>query len=293
MLQALWELECLVPAHFAALFFPATGLVRKDGTAIKSPRAEGTITNAARKSLQQLYHYGYINRRLRMGQPTIYALDRGGAKYLEKVTGQPIRYRSLETLISDEFIDHLLATNDVWVAIRLSVARNNFVLLEWIKDLDIRRTHGKDDAVEVVNSKGQTVTTVPVADGFFRLRIQEPEPETIPAFLEIDLGTEPVESSDYSRRSWERKVKAYLEYFKSGKYSERYQTKAGRVLTVVSGQHGTEGERRLANMKELTEAVGGKSRFWFTTFERLREADIFTSPIWSIASREGMQSVIG
>jgi hypothetical protein len=46
------------------------------------------------------------------------------------------------------------------------------------------------------------------------------------------------------------------------------------VLTVTTS------DKRLANLKAVTEKVGGMGRFWFTTFGRVREADPIADPIW-------------
>jgi hypothetical protein len=58
------------------------------------------------------------------------------------------------------------------------------------------------------------------------------------------------------------------------------------VLTVTTG------ERRLANLKKITEEAGGKSRFWFTTFEQLTSNTALNQPIWQIAGREGEYSLV-
>src|SRR4051812_20246054 len=62
-------------------------------------------------------------------------------------------------------------------------------------------------------------------------------------FLEVDLGTVTGISSVYGKRDFGRKIRAYLAYYQSGQYEERYSTNKGRVLIVTSG------ERRLANLK--------------------------------------------
>ena len=69
-------------------------------------------------------------------------------------------------------------------------------------------------------------------------------------------------------------------------YEARYGTRHGRILTV------TIGERRLANLKAITEEVGGKARFWFTTIERIRAGDILTDPIWWVATRNTIHALV-
>ena len=45
-------------------------------------------------------------------------------------------------------------------------------------------------------------------------------------------------------------------------------------------------------MKAVTEKVGGKSRFWFTTFDRLHPAAVYTQPIWSVASKHEPHTLV-
>ena len=78
---------------------------------------------------------------------------------------------------------------------------------------------------------------------------------------------------------------AFIEYYRSGKYHARYHTKSMRILTVTTGQ------KRLENLLAITEEVGGKARFWFTTFERILHADILVDPIWNVAGADSLRSL--
>jgi hypothetical protein len=100
------------------------------------------------------------------------------------------------------------------------------------------------------------------------------------------MGTTTGMYAKYGRRDWARKVVACIEYYRSGKYQERYGTRSMRVLTVTTSDH------RLANLKAVTEKVGGKGRFWFTTFERVRAADMLADPIWLKAGNDELFTLI-
>jgi len=50
------------------------------------------------------------------------------------------------------------------------------------------------------------------------------------------------------------------------------------VLTVTTG------EKRLDNLRRLTEEAEGKVKFWFTTFDQLTPETVLTAPIWQVAS---------
>jgi hypothetical protein len=61
---------------------------------------------------------------------------------------------------------------------------------------------------------------------------------------------------------------------------------AGRVLVVTTGS------KRLEHMKRITETLGGKSRYWFTTMEQATSQPILTTPIWAVAGRDGLHTLI-
>jgi len=284
IIKAIYDYRLLTTNQIIDLFFPPKGVNKKDGTAVKQPRTAGKVTNIARDRLKLLYHFGYLDRVIAMGRPTVYFLWEQGKTYLEDLTGDKIFWRKTDNTLSIPAIDHLMKTNDICIAIRFSAEKHNYTILERINDATIKTNQTKSDMVEIINNKKQKFQTTPLADHFFRVQVAANE--TIPSFIEADLGTEPLETDDYTRRSWEKTVKAYAAYYASEKYETRYGTKAGRVLTV------TIGDTRLRNMKDLTEKLGGKSRFWFTTFEQLQNNDILHDSIWSVANRDGKHAII-
>ena len=68
-------------------------------------------------------------------------------------------------------------------------------------------------------------------------------------------------------------------------YRQRYGTDKGRVLTVTTG------ERRLANLKSITEDAGGRKKFWFTTFAQVSPETVLTDRIWQVASKKGLYAL--
>jgi len=176
-------------------------------------------------------------------------------------------------------LKHLLMANDVWVAIILSARRHNYNLIEWIDERQLRRDHQKENVkIEEGMDKGKRKFTL-IPDGYFVLEAKTPKH----IFLEIDRATETGQATR-GVKDWSRKIKAYIAYYNSGKYHARYQAREMQVLTVTTS------ETRLANLKRITEQVGGQNRFWFTTKERIRNADILTDPIWNVADRDDRTS---
>jgi len=277
MLIAVYQYRVLSTVHFDRLFFPATTETRT------------SVSTRCHHRLKGLTQHGLLCRieqpilRSEGTKPYLYTLDNQGAQFvceLLELAPEDMDWRPKDKHIRDLFLDHLLATNDVRVAVALAARQQEFNLETWTDERTLHRLHA-NDAITVTRPQGGKERIVVVPDGYFRLNTGE---YVYHNFLEIDRRTVTVQATLTARRSWERKIHAYLEYYRSGKYQERYRAQGLRVLTVTTG------ERRLANLKVATENAGGKSRFWFTTFERVASANVLTEPIWEVAGREGKHS---
>ncbi len=243
--------------------------------------------------LKLLFHHGYLHRdeqptKLTEGRrPLIYFLDRKGAQLLAECLG--IKVSDLDWSAKDNtagaghlFIDHLLKTNDVRIAITVAAQKQGASIERWIDDKALRRRNTKT-YVTLRGKKRDEQRVALVPDGYFHLKQQQHHSHY---FIEADMCTVVGLSSKSGRRDWAKKIRSYLAYLESGQFQERYKAQAFRMLTVTTGA------RRLANLKKVTEEAGGKSRFWFTTFEQLSSETAFTQPIWQIAGREGEHSLI-
>jgi hypothetical protein len=237
-----------------------------------------------RKRLQRLYHHGYLWRdeqptKLSQGRaPLVYRLDSKGAALLAELWSLELRdlgWDRRENTVSTPYLTHLLKTNEVRVAIVGAANTRGFRIEEWLDDATLRKAQNKDH-VTITGPKGGKQKAAIVPDGYFHLDTGDHDYHH---FLEIDLATVTGQSSRWGRRDWARKIRAYIAYYESGKYQQRYETTSLRILTVTTG------ERRLKNLKEITERVGGKKRFWFTTFEELTSETVLTKPIWQIAGQ--------
>jgi hypothetical protein len=58
-----------------------------------------------------------------------------------------------------------------------------------------------------------------------------------------------------------------------------------RVLTVTPSQE------RARNLKEATEAAGGKTRYWFASKTALEKSNPFSDPIWVRATDDALRSL--
>jgi hypothetical protein len=48
----------------------------------------------------------------------------------------------------------------------------------------------------------------------------------------------------------------------------------------------------MENLKKITEDVGGKHRFWFTTLEQVTPKTVLAKLIWQIATKDGQYALI-
>ena len=244
----------------------------------------------ANRVLSRLYHHGFLERRFlptEFGQgynQALYLLGERGADLLAATSGEDrdaILWTPEHNEIGPLFLEHTLAVNDVRIAVTLAAAQKGFALTDWIDEPTLKSQEMKDYVMAVwKDSRGETrkrrIAVVP--DGYFVITLGGKKKAHF--FLEVDRATE-------ANRRFADKVRAYLAYTESGKYQERYQTRSLRILTVTTG------EKRLQNLKETTEAAGGKNLFWFTTAELATPDRVLTAPIWQVASQKGRQPLLG
>lgn len=238
-----------------------------------------TANSRCRYRLRLLAQHGYLERAeqpvtLAEGRrPLVYFLDRGGvdvAAQVLSVAPHEIDWKPAYNNVKWLFLDHLLATNDIRVRLEHAAPTAGFRLVEWLDDKTLSALSMKDQVV-VIDPAGRRETVSVGPDGYFAL---SGEGSTLlhRAFIEADRGTVPL-------TRWGQKVKAYLAYFASPQFRDRYQaSKPLRVLTVTTTQE------RLVHMKQVTEEAGGQSWFWFATYEATRDPDqLLFHPVWHMA----------
>lgn len=288
MLFAVAECGALTAAQLARLFFPEA-----------SANGKPMVHSNCQLRLKLLRKHGLLKRVeqsqfLTDGrQPYLYALTKSGARTLAnwlQCDMQDLPWREKDSRLSKEYVQHLIETNNIRVAILCGVRDTlNVTLTRWLDEITLKSTHSVDK-ITLEGSEGSKYTAALIPDGYFVLYVISPAERTYNFFLEVDRGTETGSSSDDQRRTWKRKIKLYLEYFRGEEHSmyyARYGTYTGRVLTVTTN------ERRLANLKHWTEEVGGKQRFWFTTFNQIKPETILNAPVWQLAQEDGCRSLLG
>lgn len=273
ILVALYEYRALTASQIAALFFQSQN---------------GEVNTRCKHRLRMLYHYGFVRReeqpsKLSEGRkPLIYFLDRDGSVILKERIGLDVDWSADKLDVTYFFLEHLLLTNDIRLGFLKSAHSHLFDIEKWIDDKTLKSPQMKDKVV-LRGYRGRHIQAAVVPDAYVRLKTNE---DTYNFFLEIDRGTVTGEATQWGRRDWARKVQAYLQYYRSGMYERRYNTADMRILTITTS------ETRLSNLKRITEEADGKTRFWFSTFDRLKSADVLTSVVWNTASSLDLRSLI-
>lgn len=241
-----------------------------------------TLTSKAILRLKLLYQHGYLERiPLPVGEGSwawipVYRLSAKGAEVVAKDLGKDKKdliywgkaddRQHRTTHVTPLFLEHTLRINDIRIAVTLAAREKGYRVEKWLDEAQLKSQEMKE-YVPVRDENGNRMVGV-VPDGYFVLHLGDRRAHF---FLELDRAT-------MSNSRWATRVRAYLEYIDSGKYTERYQTTSLRILTVTTT------EKRLKNLKETTRKTGGENLFWFTTLDQVSPSTVFFRPIWLLAN---------
>ena len=222
----------------------------------------------------------------------VYLLSRRGAESLAALWGCSVAdldWDRTDRAIRITSLPHYVACSHTRVRIALSVRTHaGFRIEQWLDERDLQRKH-KGVKLTITTPEGRQQQVGIEPDQFFLLMTSRPDSDEQSRyfrFVEVDLGTEPIQASKYDRSSFIKKVLSYLEFYRSGQYQQLYGAKGMVILTVTTT------ERRLDSMLKATEQAGGRERFWFSTFDRIGNADILCDPVWSLITRSEYSSLV-
>lgn len=267
VVEAVYKFRVLRQNQIAALFFPHN--------------TEATSRAAAQRRLVKLYDHGYLERRFfpvvrnEGRSPTLYILDRKGADLLKTERGYDgISWHHESKNLKTEFLHHTLAINDVMVTMTVACRERGWQLESWLTENEIKADY---DWVHIRTATGRTQRVAVLPDSYFSIVARQ---RRYPFFLELDRGTTAL-------KRFKNKIRAYLDYYRTGLYHQRYGNRSLRVLTV------TLGEKRLANLKQATEETNGEHWFWFAVLTDLTAETVLTAPLWRQAGRQETGALIG
>jgi len=232
----------------------------------------------------------YLHRTTPVGSlPKLYTLDLDGFNYLKKQgLDMPPRFRRLDDKESaSTFLPHTLAVNDVLIAAEtLQKSFPAIALYGYKHELDLKR----EKAIVVViekrtdEGKGEKETIKVIPDLFLDFRIQQPErekPYRCCMFIEIDLNTE-------GQRKIRQKVRAFLEFVKSGECLTRFGTK-NPTIGFINFDGGQKRREELQTWAEAELKTTKEPHFWTDMFVFTAAPDkpaivngeeLYLSPVW-------------
>ena len=179
------------------------------------------------------------------GHKALYALSPKGAQLAEVPLRGP-RRRQDEMLIADFSIQHQLAINEIYCALKFgSIPVSQVRFHRWL-------------AFHLPLVPGLSL----IPDGYVELSM----PSDIDAsFLEVDLGHEALSV-------WKEKTRHYMQFALSGKCQELLGQERFRVLVLANSP------RRLQSIRATVAQITQKI-FWFATLDEVRNDKFFAS-VW-------------
>ena len=236
--------------------------------------------SAAKRRLTLLFHNGYLGRQLLPlrsafgANRAVYFVDRRGAAVLELLekTGVAVpTWRTRQNFREELFLRHLVATNDVRVAVSLAAQREELGLT-WTDERALRRMAMR---TRIIDPKAPGTRLAVVPDGYFALTLEK---GTQGFALELDRCT-------VEERKFRTKIRALGEWFATGTHRSQFGESVLRVLFVI--EPSARDPSRVARTKRWTELESGRGLFWFTTLPELTDVSVLHDPIWHVAGREG------
>lgn len=247
---------------------------------------------ACERRMRLLYRAGLVRRieqpvkRGEGSKPYIYALSKKGANFLISELGidpAEVEWRPQSFEANYPFLNHLLATTDLQIALRAACKPLGIKVVLWTDERELRTTR-TIDYVTLIGPTGQPVKTAVIPDAIFVL---ERDGRCALFFVEIDMRTVTIEPKLWERKGCTKKVQAYEAYMRTEEYTKRYEGRRVRILTITTG------EKRLENLKAATEKADGSDIFWFATMaDALDPTKLLSEPIWQVAGSDTKYSLL-
>ncbi len=238
--------------------------------------------STAQARLSRLFQHEYLERHFLStvsggpaSSPALYTLGKRGVEVL--VTDMGLERSDIHVpprgALGWRQVEHLLAVNDVRVAITRAAKAQGWDLEEW---RDAAAFRADPDYTVVADKKGKKQRKPVLPDGYFCLDTPRGKAR---CFLEVDRGTEAL-------ARFRPQVRVYQAYTASGGYQARFQAKSLRVLVVTTTA------RRLASLQAAVRAEGGDRKYWFTTFDRVTAESVLTGNIWQTLESDRPQPLV-
>jgi hypothetical protein len=282
LIQAIYKYRVLHRAQIEVLFFAG---VHDEGS-------------SARRRLNLLYQHGYLERIPRFVSPPennpgpAYRLAQRGAVLLSERAGKPLSDFNYWGKSEDRdshigkvghaYLEHNLVLSDIRIWFEKQATENGCSIEKWLDYFDLR-AYWKTERVTIALTPQAPIEDIAIApDGYFVIQTQAGRGHF---FLEFDRGTETI------GKQWKRKVLAYKEYLRCGKFHQRYgaDAKTGfRVLAITPSM------KRAENLHNAAQKYGSpqlSSIFMFTGWPELQHESM-TDTLWLRGGTSDKQSIV-
>lgn len=218
-----------------------------------------------KRRLQLLFHAGFLDRPsqqfsyLRPSSHIIYALGKKGAKLIFSDRRAEANWTKRNKSVKPLFLQHALMVSNFRVVLTLALNKTKeSKLLNW----------QEENLSDKVYLEGQRLPVSP--DAFFTI---EDKDDLIHFFLEADRST-------MTQDRFLNKMKAYWQWWKEGKFKDKFNISAFRVLTVTISDERKENLRNAT--KKADDSQEGSEMFWFACEKdySLEKPDSILNPIW-------------
>jgi hypothetical protein len=257
----------------------------------------GPVKNCQRR-LKLLTDHNYIRKIVPVGgvserfAPCVYALDQLGAYTLEASEGLVIpasEWRGRRNEQSFFSTRHSLAIVDIFMRFRQSLSNLDVKIQSWVHEKFIKRNLTRSDYFSVVDpGTGQAIRATVVPD--LAMWLQKGSQSDSLMFIEVDMGSEPVNRRQWRISSFIKKASLYIaQQANLPFFNSLPGTPLAPVLTISTSP------ARLQNMRAVARNLGGGNKFWFTTFDQVYNPrnNILTSPIWQTSADDNFYSLLG
>lgn len=233
--------------------------------------------------LKKLFHHNYIDREpiaqvsaAPAASLMAYTVAQLGAQVLATDYGyssSDFNFKRKQ-LFNPQTVHHLIDLNSFRMAIMRACRDNpNVTLTDWRPE---RYFRADPDYVYVTPARGDPKNKPLFPDGFMILETPHGKASF---FVETDRGTEPLSQV-------KSQIEIYQEYMLSGRYQERFQSRAVRVLYITNSQN------RAKNIKKVINQCGGGNRYWLTTLSQISPETVLFNPIWQVVGKDELQPII-
>lgn len=235
-------------------------------------------TTRSNVRLRKLWEHEFLDRHylaplsFHGSSQAIYSLGIHGVDVVTEYLGldreEVKRNRDKDRYLKPFFVEHILAVNDFRVCFQTAVEKHPQLRLErWVNERDIQDEYK-------LHRNGRVIKHRIRPDGYGRYWYNE---KLYSFFLELDRSTE-------TNGRFEDKVRSYLDYSHSGRYSQTFGVRFFRVLVVTTTP------TRLKNLRRVTRGIAD-NLFWFAMLEEILKGGMLEA-IWMKAGQEDLCSLL-